>query len=249
MVYKPVHMEVNSHAIDPNNVYAGLDLAGVCGWVGKYKGDPRYSGRSGLGSQPASVPSDSKLEFVLDEEAADNGEFHTQDEWIAYFNERNKRMASISDLYLAGKSNNQKLLDSLRGDFHYRWGVTSTRIEYGDDFNAKIIHNNGSTLIQPIEHKLIIPEYHPHLLEEVLNTKEGLSYLQGLFGTNDSVEQIKDTLQKLSDYPPDKIVVQSAPKSDRPTKRASGFMFNYGYIHVSGGINGSGCSRGVRLTR
>jgi len=43
----------------------------------------------------------------LDSLPADNGRRKKQDEWIDYFNDRNEVMASMPDIYLAGKSSNQ----------------------------------------------------------------------------------------------------------------------------------------------
>lgn len=131
----------------------------------------------------------------------------TQDEWIAYFNSRKEVMASMPDFYLAGKSTNQKLLAGLKEDFRRTGIITSTRIGYKEGTNAEIIHNYGSTVIQPVEHKMFIPEYWEHPLAAVLDSKEGLRFLQVLFGTSDSAQQIKDTLQKLGNHSLDNILV------------------------------------------
>ncbi len=247
MVFKPAYLKVNPHAINPKAIQEGLNFAGVCPWVEKYKGDIRYSGRSCKDSLPAQSSSPSELEVTLDEVAADNGEIRTQDEWIAYFNERNELMASIADIYLAGKSDNQTLLAGLGEDFK-RWSVTSTRIKY-DETNARIIHHYGSTVAKPVEHAVIIPEYRQQFLEEVLKTKEGLRYLQVLFGTNDSAQQIKENLRELSAYSSKRTVVWSTAVSARPDEKVAGFIFGSIFFHIIGSnsCNLLGYSRGVRV--
>ncbi len=247
MVFKPAYFEVNPHALDPKDISKGLDFSGVCPWVNLLKGDPKYSGRFGS-SSPVNYSSNSNLASTLDEVAADDGVRHTQDQWIAYFNARQQLMASMSDIYLAGKSNDQRLLASLREDSKQSWIVTSTRLEYGAKEDAQIIHHYGSTVVKPIEHKLILPEYQPQLLDEVVNTPYGLNYLQVLFGTTDSTREIKDTLQKLSEYSKDKIKVWSASLAVRPDSRASGFGCGDSGFHVTGNyLDDAGCSRRVHF--
>ncbi len=140
-------------------------------------------------------------------------------------------MASMGDIYLVGKSDNQTLLAGLGEDFK-NWFITSTRIKYGDKSNGRIIHHFKNRLIRPVEHKVIIPEYFPQLLEKVLDTKEGLRFLQVLFETNDSAEQIKDTLPKLSGYPLNAIVVWSTKAAVRPTERAAGLFCDNLNFHI-----------------
>ena len=192
-----------------------------------------------------------KMDITLDEIAADNGSNKTQDQWTAYFNDKNEIMASMPDLYMAGKSNNQNLLESLRKDFQESWIVTSTRIKYEDKTNARIIHDYGSRLIAPVEHKIIIPESGSGNLAKVLGTSEGLIYAQTLFGTNDNASQIKDTLQKLSNYSLDKIKVWFAALLARPVERAACLDYVDGDFRVGGydDLGGSGRSRGVRRAK
>ena len=184
---------------------------------------------------------------------ADKGSYKTQDGWIAYFNDKNKIMTSMPDLYMAGKSNNQNLLESLRKDFQDRWIVTSTRIKYENNTNARIIHNYGSRLIAPIEHKIVIPEYEPESLANVLCTKEGLRYLQALFGTKDNASQIKETLQKLSGYQADKTKLWTPNQYNRKRcpVRAACLYYDVGEFRVDGNddLSNYGRSRGVRRAK
>ena len=186
---------------------------------------------------------------LIDLNPADDGSNKTQDEWIDYFNGRNEVIVSMPDIYRAGKSGNRALLDSLRKDFEERWIVTSTRVKYENNQDARIIHNYGSRLVQPVEHKVVIPEYRPQPLKAVLNTKEGLRYLQALLGTNDNAKEIKDTLHKLSNYTTSKTNIWSVALSDRPAERASGFDYYGGGFRVYGYdfLDYDGRSRGVRI--
>ena len=187
---------------------------------------------------------------LIDLTPADNSSEKTQGDWIAYFNGQNKMMVSAPDIYLAGKSGNKRLLTSLRKDFKERWIVTSTRIKYDQNLDARIIHNYGSNLVHPVEQQVIIPEYQPKLLADVLNTPEGLRYLQVLFGTDDTAQGIKETLHKLSGYDLDKTKVWSVALSDRPIERAAGFNYYIGNFHVIGDIyiGDRGRSRGVGVS-
>ena len=187
---------------------------------------------------------------IIDLNLADKGHTKSPDNWIIHFNARNEIMASMSDIYQAGKSNNQALLDSLRKDFRESVIVTSTLVKYGGHRQeATIIHNYGSKLIQSVRSNIVIPTYISALLTDVLNTNEGLRYLQALFNTNDNASQIKGTLQKLSDCPIDKINCWSAPLSDRPTERFAGFSKNYDQFYIEGyyGSLSYGRSRTVRI--
>ena len=161
---------------------------------------------------------------IIDLNPADNDAIKTQDDWITYFNARNQIMVSTPDIYQAGKSGNQTLLNSLRKDFGNGWLLTSTTVKYTSDHQvAIIIHNYGSNLVQPIEHNIVISEHQPTHLANVLNNNEGLEYLQALFGTNDNAPQIRKTLHELSSYSLAKIKTWSTKLLERPAERASGF--------------------------
>ena len=191
-----------------------------------------------------------KTTNLIDAAPADNGSSRTQDDWIAYFNGRNELMVSMPDLYLAGKSNDQQLLDSLRKDCKESWIITDTKIIYGNKTQAKIIHHYKSNKVTPVEYKFIIPECRPWTLEQALNNPAGLGYLQVLFVTKDTPEQIKETLRRFSNYSLDKIRVWSAALSDRPTERAAGFICSSSEFHVDGDnyILDLGRSRGVKVS-
>lgn len=189
--------------------------------------------------------------ITIDSSPADADNTHVQDEWIKYFNDNKRIMVSMPDLYQVGKAGNKKLIENLRKDFTDSWEISSTRIIYNkNDLNAKIIHYFNSKETKPIiSNQLFIPVYQEALLNDVLNTKEGLFYLQTLFGTKDNANQIKDTLHKLSNYSLDKTKVWSAQDRFQYPARASGFDY-LGEFRVDGSLSldDDGRSRGVLVS-
>ena len=186
---------------------------------------------------------------IIDLNPADNGNLHSIDGWLNYFAVGKETMVSMPDIYLAGKSNNQALLNSLRKDFTESWIVTNTRIKYENDQNAIITHHLGSKLIPPVEYKIVVPEYSATLLDGVLGTNEGLRFLQALFGTKDNAYWIGSTLHKLSYYSLDKIKFRSALLSNRPIERVSGLQYSNGRCNVYTDLvdRNFGRSRGMHI--
>ena len=187
----------------------------------------------------------------LDHLPADNGSKKSSEKWLVYWNNINdgRIFASMADYYLAFKQLNEKsksgsfiekqiaqeIIYSLREDFNWskaNWLNSSTRIKYVNQQNARIVHHYGSQSVPSVEHRIVIPGYPPDSLANVLDTNEGLRYLQALFGTQDNAQQIKDTLQELSDYPLNKIKVRSVRLLDRPTESVSGLRYNNGRFNV-----------------
>lgn len=194
---------------------------------------------------------------LIDLNPSDKGNTKTQDNWIAYFNDKNEIMVSMPDIYLAEKSGNQNLLDSLRKDFKDTWIVSSTRIKYTGN-NARIIHYfNQGKLIKPIEHNIVVPDYYNNgngtYLNAVPNVLECEAYLQALFETKDNISQIQNVLEKLSNYKADKTKLWTPSMDDRNknVERVSGFGYGSGVFRVNGSgslLGGSGRSRGVRIS-
>ncbi len=190
---------------------------------------------------------------LVDTTAADNSSIKSQEEWINYFNSQRKVMASLPDLYHAGKSGSPDLLVSLRKDFKDSWEISSTRIIYNaNGLTARIIHYFGSTITTPVESpSLIVPIYRGTPLNDVLAAREGLIYLQTLFRTADDSQAVRNTLQKLSNYSLEKTKVWTADDSSRVSHpaRAAGFYCNLSGFHVDGNssISPHGRSRGVKV--
>jgi hypothetical protein len=174
----------------------------------------------------------------------------TQDKHIAQFNSLNKIMASLADYYQAGKSNDTNLISSLRDDFNSSWIIGSDKIIYNsDNLEGTIISYYGSTVITPFERKILIPDYsNGELLGNVLNNVQGLAYLQTLFNTIDTAEEIKNTLNNLSgkDITNTKVWTPNQGSRKSTPNRVAFLDSNGGLFRINGyNLNSSGRSRGV----
>lgn len=133
-------------------------------------------------------------ERVIDPTPADNGEYRIQSDWIDFFNKEGKAMISAPDVYRAPDS----ILPDLIKDFNEHWLITGTRVIYNKgDLGARIIHNFGSTVVNPIGSSLIVPEYLNEQVEKVAKG-EGLTYLQTLFQTEDNAYNLIGRLERIS---------------------------------------------------
>ena len=168
---------------------------------------------------------------------------------IRKFNELGRIMVAMPDLYEAGKLGDYKLIQSLQTDFKKNKVISSTRIYYEDDsLEGTITQYFESTVVDPVETKVIIPHYDDTLLDDVLDTEQGLTFFQVLFYTNDTAEEIKATLQNLSGKTSKKSRVMTPSPENRSSSphRAAGFCSrdefcirgNYGVISYSGRSRG-----------
>jgi len=123
----------------------------------------------------------------------------TQEDYIVLFNNSYKIMASLADYYNAGKYDDDLLLEGLQEDFS-NWVVTSDReIHNYNSLEASIISYYGSKVVEPFERKFTIaPFTNGPSLDKVLSTKEGIVYLQNIFNTKDTKDEILTTLIRLS---------------------------------------------------
>ena len=163
---------------------------------------------------------------------------------IARCNELGIVMASMADFYEAGKSADQELIESLRTDFNESWTISSTKIQYDrNSLEGTITHYFDSTVVEPIEQKLIIPVYYEVGLDAVLNNEQGLAYLQALFNTSDDSEEIKATLQELNG----RTQVWTPGQDSRRNNpdQAAGLYYYYDRSILDGGCFNFGSSRGV----
>ena len=148
---------------------------------------------------------------------ADNGAYRTQDQWINFFNKQGSPMISAADVYRAGKSAPDEVLNSLRKGFDESLLVTSTRISYsGDDLSGRITQNYGSNVVNPSQtNVLVIPVYNGIPLARTLQNEDGVSYLQSLLNTNDDSKTIAGTLENISGRSADKIVLWTPDQDSR----------------------------------
>jgi hypothetical protein len=211
---------------------------------------------------------DSKV-FELDDAPLCGGEYKTQNDWIAYENdmEEGKYIASNVDLYqnfkrlkIASESeskedqdNAKTLIKSLRKDFTDQWIITSTRLKYNinltNNLEGKIIHHYKSKNPDLTkETTLNIQVYRGDKIADVINTDDGLKYLQTYWGTEDDAETIMQTMEFISNKKRKDIKVWTADSSDRASvpDRASFLYFDNGGFRISGyyDLDGSGRSRG-----
>jgi hypothetical protein len=211
---------------------------------------------------------DNKL-FELDSNPEKNGEYLTQDDWIKYWNnqEGDRYNASAPDLYdnfkrlkvatESGtdeeKNSSKTLVDSLRKDFNDRWLVTSTRLQYNinptNNLEGKVIHHykcKNPDLTK--ETTLNIQVYRGDKIADVINTEDGLKYLQTYWGTEDDAETIMQTMEFISKKKRNAIKVWTADSSDRsnvPERAAFLSYFNVVFrIGGNGNLNYDGRSRG-----
>ena len=192
---------------------------------------------------------------IIDLLPADNGAYRTQEQWIAFFNEQQRRMISAADLYKKGKSAPDDVLKSLRKDFDESWLVSSTRNSYSrDDLSGIVTQNYGSRVVTPSQRNVsVIPVYNGTKLAQALQTEEGLDYLQALFDTIDDPEAITGTLEHLSGRNADNIVLWTPDQGSRKRypERAVWFDGLGGRFHVNRGYrfdNYFGRSRGVSVS-
>ncbi len=197
---------------------------------------------------------------TLDDIAAENGAYKTQEQWIGYWDgvKDGRLFASMKDMYAAFGQMRQSpeqyrmLLASLRDAFDKIWAVTSTRIRYrAGSTQAEIIHHYGSYRHNQNIH-LEIPVYRRTKISDVLNSEGGLAYLKALFGTEQEKKDIADTLKFVSRKEKGEIFVWTPDLDGRanvPDRAAllyfddDGFLV-YGDYYIYMGSNG--CSFGVR---
>src|SRR3989344_4313205 len=214
------------------------------------------------------------LELFFDSAPAENGEFKTQNDWIAYWNNirDGRRFASLADYYQVFRqldnalrtgssaertAANQSIV-SLRKDLREKWLLTSTRIIYQpNSLEARLIHGFGAgNPQQTSERNLTVPLYWDTPITEVYPTAEGLAYLRSLLSTDETGPAIAERLSAVSGYQPQNIRVWTPPLQDtgyltrsQLSERAVGLStVDRGFHFSSGGhpSGGHGRSLGVR---
>ncbi len=159
-------------------------------------------------------------------------EYRTQEQAIAYHNERKERMLSMPDVFQLVKENNTEAIESLRKDFD-GWLVTSTRIIYDSDkFSAKIIHNVDSTIAKQTEISLKeIPVCRPTYLKKLLKTEEGLNYIRLLLNdTKATKEQITNFFVTLSGKKEKNIRFWTPSQGSRGSKQVRSVVLYFDYF-------------------
>lgn len=102
-------------------------------------------------------------------------------------------------IYEIAKDIDTEFITVLQEDFKDLFLTATTIIYDRHNLESNITHP-GTSLILPLKDKQIeIPSFEGENLEIVVSNKLGLPYLQALFDTEDSGEQIMKTLERLSD--------------------------------------------------
>ncbi|HLC80827.1 MAG TPA: hypothetical protein VJG31_03575 [Candidatus Nanoarchaeia archaeon] len=173
----------------------------------------------------ADTQSRSSISLILDSAPAENGEFKTQNDWIAYWNNirDGRRFASLADYYQVFRqldnalrtgssaertAANQSIV-SLRKDLREKWLLTSTRIIYQpNSLEARLIHGFGAgNPHQTSERNLTVPLCWDTPITEVYSTAEGLAYLRSLLSTDETGPVIAERLSAVSGYQPQNIKI------------------------------------------
>ncbi len=183
-----------------------------------------------------------------------DNQYRTQEQAIAYHNERKERMLSLPNVFQLVKENNTEAIESLRSNFDPRWLVLSTRIIYNsENLSAKIIHNADSTVTKPIEINLKeVPVCRPTYIKELIETEAGLDYIKALINNKKATkEQIINFFVALSGKKEKNIRFWTPSQSSRKDKqiRSVGLYFvSFDWFYVGGYSwlgNSNGLSRGV----
>ncbi len=160
-----------------------------------------------------------------------DNQYRTQEQAIAYHNERKERMLSIPDVFQLVKENNTETIESLRKNFDPRWLVTSTRIIYSkDNLSGKIIHNADSTVTKPTEISLKeIPVCRPTYIKELIETEAGIEYIRALINNkNATKEEIINFFVALSGKKEKNIRFWTPTESSRRDKQVRSVVLFFG---------------------
>ena len=178
----------------------------------------------------------------------------TQEQAIAFHNERKECMISMPDIFKLVKEKNTEAIESLKKDFKDYWLVTSTRIIYSkDNPSAKIIHHIDSTVVKQKEINIKqVPVCTPIYIKELLETDAGLNYIRALIDDKKATkEQIVNFFIELSGKKEKNIRFWTPTQSSREDNqvRCVGLCFGgFGGFDVGGSSwfdDNWGFSRGV----
>ncbi len=181
-------------------------------------------------------------------------EYRTQEQAIAYHNERKEVMLGLPHLFQLYKENNTEVLEGVRKNFDPRWLVLSDRIIYNsENLSAKIIHNTDSTVTKQTEINLKeVPVCRPTYIKELLETEAGLNYIRALVDNKKATkEEIINFFVALSGKKEKNIRFWTPTQSSRKEKQVRSvelYFSDFGRFSVSGSSwfdSDEGCSRGV----
>ncbi|MFH0797861.1 MAG: hypothetical protein V1906_00455 [Candidatus Woesearchaeota archaeon] len=170
---------------------------------------------------------------------------------INKFNSQSRILASMPNIYNEAKKNYRAIIDNLKSDIESTRIVTSTLIDYKKNaLDAKITHYYNSSIVVPIQNKVLVPIYHNANISEVLSNEEGLMYIRAMFNTQDNPEDIITTLRTLSYTDSIWVMTSDRQFEDEDTKMAAALGHMYGRLVIYANLNTKteeGRSRGIRI--
>ncbi len=165
-----------------------------------------------------SQPLVTKVYYHLLPNLADNGKYHTQDQWIQYAKENKIGIASFSDIYnQVAKTKDKTLIELLRKAFRGRV-ITSDRFNYHPDkLNTTLTSHIENTIIPSTSVSLILPDWsNGECLSDILkSSKTGVPAIRKLLKTSDSKEKIAYNLEALTGRLPERTRFWTPDKSSR----------------------------------
>jgi len=154
-------------------------------------------------------------------------------------------MISAPDIYWAAKFGTDKLIQSLAKDLKDSVIISSSRIVYDTkSFLAEIIHDAESNVVKSKSFKVEVP----YIMGIAENNPNNEAFLQTLFETKDSFDEIVNNLKR---FDKDKILYLWTPslesRASRPVRAVTLCFGYFGRFDVGGGWvdDGNGLSRGV----
>ena len=172
----------------------------------------------------------------------------TQKDWIVHYNNKGEKFFSAADAYRAAKEKKKAVMESVAKNCKDRWEITSTQIHYKVDEYADIIHDAGSTIVEPkIIQNVKIPHYSGVETKQDETTEK---FLQALFDTEDKTDEILRVMKRYD--PSRRLFIWTPDKSSRASRPVRSVVLdfnNFDGFDVDGCWLGgdNGFSRGVKV--
>ncbi len=188
---------------------------------------------------------------------ADNDAVRTQDGWNNYHNLRGSFNLCLPHYLDIGLSGDKELSYGVRLNCRNYEVCTGTRHVYEVDYLlCDVVHNYGSTVVEQVTNKVLVPESSTVPLDELLRRDDGLLYSQAIFSLSlkspRSAEEISEGLECLAGCSAKKIYVWIPSKTRRARNPGAEVFLSHdgGNFHIYCGRNltNKGRSRGGRLS-
>lgn len=264
MVYDPEYMDPK---VNPAlKGAASWDFTETCSWVREKRkhteetSAEKYNAIVAVISgetPPAEIRWKNRAKTSLDKDSLDGWAVRNREEWVEYANDLGLAIASMSDIYHASKESEKRddaVLNSLKLDFKASRVIPNTKIMFNRKnlLMANIIHHDYCELMKPVWQEVVVPEspLQGYSLNEIdSNFSVWAIYLRALFGTKDTLNEIKIFLQRLSDYNDDQIQLYTPDMYWRQQKGVAdtGLEFNIGGFKIYGNYDDTNRGRSRQL--